>query len=133
VYRQKDPATLIGFVGSGIVSLAGAWTIALFFTGWKHAGENIAVVLKHRTHEQPAPIQMCDALSRNTPKGVETLMASCLAHGRRRVVEVVENFPEECRYALETLGGVYHYYALAREQKLSPEERLRFHREHSGP
>jgi hypothetical protein len=122
-----------GTFTSGIVSLVGAWTIALFFTGWKHAGENIADVLKQRARELPAPIQMCDALSRNTPKGVETLIANCLAHGRRQVVEVVENFPEECRYVLETLGGVYHYDALAREQKLPPEERLRFHQEHSGP
>ena len=122
-----------GTFTSGIVSLVGAWTIALFFTGWKHAGENIADVLKQRSGELPAPIQMCDALSRNTPKGVETLIANCLAHGRRQVVEVVENFPEECRYVLETLGGVYHHDALAREQKLSPEERLRFHQEHSEP
>ena len=49
-------------------------TIALFFTGWKHAGENLADVLKQRAGELPAPIQMCDALARNTPKGVETLM-----------------------------------------------------------
>ena len=122
-----------GTFTSGIVSIVGAWTIALFFTGWKHAGENIADVLKQRARELPAPIQMCDALSRNTPKGVETMMANCLAHGRRQIVEVVDNFPGECRYVLETLGGVYHYDALAREQELSPEERLRFHQEHSGP
>jgi hypothetical protein len=122
-----------GTFTSGIVSVVGAWTIALFFTGWKHAGENIADVLKQRARELPAPIQMCDALSRNTPKGVETLIANCLAHGRRQVVDVVENFPEECRYVLETVGGVYHYDALAREQELSSEERLRFHQEHSGP
>ena len=48
-------------------------------------------------------------------------------------MEVVDKFPEECRHVLETLGGVYHYDGLAREQKLSPEERLRFHQEHSGP
>jgi transposase len=122
-----------GTFTSGIVSLVGAWTIALFFTGWKHAGENIADVLQQRAHGLPAPIQMCDALSRNTPKGVETLIANCLAHGRRQVVEVVENFPEECRYVLEMLGGVYHSDAMAREQNLSPEARLRFHQEHSGP
>jgi hypothetical protein len=122
-----------GTFTSGIVSMTGVWTIALFFTGWKHAGENIGEVLKQRARELPAPIQMCDALSRNTPKGVETLIANCLAHGRRQVVEVVDNFPEECRYVLETLGGVYHYDGLAREQKLSPEERLRFHQEHSEP
>jgi len=102
-----------GTFTSGIVSVVGAWTIALFFTLWKHAGENIADVLKQRARELPAPIQMCDALSRNTPKleGVEPLMANCLAHGRRQVVEVVDNFPEECRYVLETLRGVYHHDA----------------------
>jgi transposase len=122
-----------GTFTSGIVSLVGAWTIALFFTGWKHAGENIAEVLKQRARELPAPIQMCDALSRNTPKGIETLIANCLAHGRRQVVEVVHHFPEECRYVLETLGGVYHNDAVSRERELSPEDRLRFHQEHSGP
>ena len=122
-----------GTFTSGIVSLVGAWTIALFFTGRKHAGENLAEVLKQRAHELPAPIQMCDALSRNTPKGVETLIANCLAHGRRQVVEVVDHFPEECRYVLETLGGVYHNDTVSREQELSPEDRLRFHQEHSGP
>jgi transposase len=122
-----------GTFTSGIVSLVGAWTIALFFTGRKHAGENIGEVLKQRANELPAPIQMCDALSRNTPKGVETLIANCLAHGRRQVVEVVDHFPEECRYVLEALGGVYHNDAVSRERKLSPEDRLLFHQEHSEP
>ena len=64
-----------------------------------------------------APIQMCDALSRNTPKlsdGAEILLANCLAHGRRQFVEVAANFPEACRYVLETLGDVYKYDAEAR-------------------
>jgi transposase len=122
-----------GTFTSGIVSLVGPWTIALFFTGRQHAGENIAEVLRQRAHGLPAPIQMCDALSRNTPKGVETLVANCLAHGRRQVVEVVDHFPEECRYMLETLGGVYHNDAVSRERELSPEDRLHFHQEHSGP
>jgi hypothetical protein len=124
-----------GIFTSGIVSMVGVYRIALYFTGPKHAGENLAEVLKQRVQELPAPIQMCDALSRNTPKleGVEILLANCLAHGRRQFTEVVDNFPEECRYVLETLGGVYHNDALAREQELSPEERLRFHQEHSRP
>jgi transposase len=71
-----------GTFTSGIVSIVGAWTIALFFNGWKHAGENIAEVLKQRASGLPAPIQMCNALSRNAPKGVETLPANCLAHGQ---------------------------------------------------
>lgn len=58
-------------------------------------------------------------------------MANCLAHGRRQFVEITSNFPEECRYVLETLGCVYRNDAVAREQKLSPDDRLRFHQEHS--
>ena len=124
-----------GIFTSGIVSIVGAWKIALFFTGSKHAGENMAEMLKRRARELPAPIQMSDALSRNTPKleGMKILLANCLAHGRRQFVELVGSFPQECRYVLETLGGVYHYDGLAREQQLSPEDRLRFHQEHSGP
>jgi hypothetical protein len=56
-----------------------------------------------------------------------------LLTGGLRAIDVVDNFPEECRYVLEKLGGVYHYDALAREQGLSPEDRLLFHQEHSGP
>ena len=124
-----------GIFTSGVVSIVGRWRIALYFTGWKHAGENLADVLKRRARELPAPIQMCDALSRNTPKlkgSGKVLLANCLAHGRRQFVEVVESFPDECRDVLETLRGVYHHDALAREQNLSPHDRLRFHQEHSG-
>ncbi len=79
---------------------------------------------------------MSDALSRNAPKRagtVETLVANCLAHGRRQFVEVAPSFPEECRHVLESLGEVYHHEALVGEQGMSPEERLQFHQEHSGP
>ena len=124
-----------GTFTSGIVSMVGARRIALFFTGSKHAGENIAEVLKKRARELSPPIQMCDALARNAPKlaGVEVLLANCLAHGRRQIVEVADNFPEECRYVLEILRDVYHHDEIAREQSLSPEERLHFHQKHSGP
>jgi transposase len=79
---------------------------------------------------------MSDALSRNAPKlseGVEILLANCLAHGRRQFVEIAPNFPEECRYVLESLGSVYRHDAQARERKMTPQDRLRFHQEHSGP
>jgi transposase len=124
-----------GVFTSGIVSILGGWKIALYFTGWKHAGENLADVLRRRAAELDAPIQMCDALSRNTPKlpGVEILLANCLAHGRRQVVDVAANFPEECRYVLETLGKVYMIDAQTRERQLSPESRLLFHQQRSAP
>jgi hypothetical protein len=124
-----------GVFTTGIVSKASGREIALYFTGRQHAGENIADVLKQRATGLPPFIQMSDALSRNTPKltGVEILVAKCLAHGRRQFVDVAANFPEQCRYVLESLGEVYYNDGVAREQELSPADRLRFHQVQSGP
>jgi transposase len=122
-----------GVFTSGIVWVVGALRIALFFTGCKHAGENLGEVLKQRPAGLPPPIQMCDALSRNVPKLHSTLVANCNAHSRRNFVKVTASFPVECRFVLETLGEVFGYDEQARARKLSPDERLHFHQEHSGP
>jgi transposase len=86
-----------GVFTSGIVSIGQGYRIGLYFTGRKHAGENLAGVLKQRAAGLAAPIQMCDALSRNLPKKLEVIIGHCLAHARRHFVEVTPNFPEECR------------------------------------
>jgi transposase len=122
-----------GVFTSGIVSIGEGYRIGLYFTGRKHAGENLADVLKQRTVGLDAPIQMCDALSRNLPKKLEIIIAHCLAHARRHFVEVTPNFPLECRFVLESLGEVYGFDEAARRQCMPPEQRLRFHQEHSGP
>ena len=125
-----------GTFTSGIVSLWQGRRIALFFTGRQHAGENLADVLKRRAEQIRAPIQMCDALSRNTPKaakGVKILLANCLAHGRRQFVDVAASFPAECTYVLETLGMVYANDATAREKGFNDEERLALHQQYSQP
>jgi transposase len=122
-----------GVFTSGIVATRDAHHIALFFTGRQHAGENLADVLARRAAELAPPIQMCDALATNTAGDVDTLLASCLAHSRRRFVDVVANFPAEVRYVLETLREVYRNDARARERALSPDERLRVHQTESGP
>jgi hypothetical protein len=122
-----------GVFTSGIVSKNADHQIALFFTGHKHAGENLFDLLQKRSAELGPPIQMCDALSRNMPEELKTILANCLAHGRRKFVEVAGNFPEECIYVLKVFRDVYHNDALAREQAMSPQERLSFHQTHSGP
>jgi len=133
---EADESERTGIFTSGIVSTRQGRQIALFFTGRQHAGENLGDVLTTRATTLNAPIQMCDALSRNLPKmpeALEVIVSHCLAHARRRFVEVTPNFPDACRYVLESLGAVYHHDALARKNKLSPEERLAFHQQHSGP
>ena len=122
--------------GVFIVATGQGHKIALYFTGRQHAGENLADVLRQRAAELRPPIQMCDALSRNVPKlaaGAEILIAHCLAHGRRQFVDIIQNFPGECRYVLEMLGKVYAHEADARERGMTALERLSFHQQHSGP
>ena len=120
-----------GVFTSGIVATRDARRIALFFSGHQHAGENLADVLRHRAAELETPIQMCDALSRNLPAELEVILANCLAHARRKFVEIYAHFPDACRTVLEAFGVVYRTDALARQQSLTPAERLQFHQTHS--
>ena len=122
-----------GMFTSGVVSTREGRRIALFLSGRKHAGENLRDVLLRRAKTLGAPIQMCDALTRNLPRELETIVAHCLAHGRRRFVEVADRFPEECCYVLESLAVIYHNDAIAGERKLSPSARWHFHQAQSGP
>jgi transposase len=122
-----------GLFTSGVVVTRAGIRIALFFSGRQHAGENLADVLRLRADELSPPIQMCDALSRNAPGDLQTILANCLAHARRQFVDIVDNFPGECRHVLEAFKAVYHNDSQARERELSPEERLAFHVEQSGP
>ena len=121
-----------GIFTSGIVSKVEGHEIALFFTGRKHAGENLVELLKRRRSELGKPIQMCDALSRNMPDELSTIVANCLAHGRRKFVDVAANFPEECLHVLNILKEVYTNDAAARNEKMSPEQRLSFHQAKSA-
>lgn len=132
--KAKKKGERRGTFTSGIVAQTEEGPVALYFTGRAHAGENLTRVLWEREGQRAPPIQMCDGLDRNLPeKPLRTILANCLTHGRRNFVDIAENFPEECRFVLETLGEVYRFDALAREAEMSPLERLRYHQEHSGP
>jgi transposase len=131
--EEHDREGRSGLFTSGVVALRDGRRVALFFSGRQHAGENLAEVLRLRAGQLPPPIQMCDALSRNLPRELETILAHCLAHARRQFVEIYDRFPEPCRHLLESLAVVYRNDAQARQQQLSPEARLRFHQQESGP
>jgi hypothetical protein len=121
---------------SAILSRVGEHRIALFITGHNHAGENLEAVLKHRTENLPAPIQMCDALAANTvgeAGELNTILAHCLAHARRRFVEVENRFPTEVEHLLLKLREVYRADAQAKREGMDPQARLAFHQARSGP
>lgn len=136
-----DPDQRVGLFTSGIVSVgvaiegteACAPEIALFFTGHKHAGENLEELLKKRASTLAPPIHMCDALASNTAGDFDALLARCVAHGRRAFVELYQNFPVECRRVLEDLRTVYRVDGRARVEGLTAEQRLELHQQESGP
>ena len=131
--EARDSTSRKGNFTTGVLAVQDQRRIALFFTGPKHAGENLATLLKQRASGLSPPIQMCDAASRNVSKDAETLLANCLSHGRRNFVDLVPSFPEPCRYVIEALAEVYHHDKMAQEQNLSKDQRLPFHQERSGP
>lgn len=129
----EDPERT-GLFTTAIVSVTKEGPLALFYTGRKYAAENLSDLLKVREPQREPPILMSDGLeSRNVPKDHPVVEANCTAHARRGIVDQSENFPGECRYVLTMLRKVFVVDAECKEKGLSPQERLRVHKERSGP
>ena len=116
---------------SGIVVKTGEQKIVLYFSGRRHAGENLAELLKLRADKLSRPIQMSDALAANTSVEKGVITAYCLVHARRTVFELKDLYPAECEVVLDAVGKVYQHETEA--TGLSLEQRLAYHREKSGP
>ena len=132
---EKAPLERKATYTSAILSRTGEQRIALFITGHHHAGENLEAVLKHRAEGLTAPIQMCDALAANTvgeAGELNTILAHCLAHARRRFVEVENTFPGEVEHLLGQLKVVYRNDARCKREGMDPQARLAFHQRESG-
>jgi hypothetical protein len=125
-YRHR-----LGTYTTGVISVAEGRKIALFFTGRKHSGENLADLLARRSDELEPPIQMCDLLAANTAGDFTSTVAGCNAHARRRYVQVLENFPVECEWVLDCFKDVYRNEAVTKKRGMSARERLEYHQSHS--
>lgn len=103
--------------------------ISLFFTGWKHAGENMNDLLAKRPKDLSPPIQQCDALSRNIPEA-PTQVSNCLAHLRRKFYELVDIWPKE---VTKIIGEFAVVFVNDHESPEDHEKRLKWHQEKSKP
>lgn len=130
---QDDPPERTGMFTTGIVAVGENFRAALFCTGRRHAGENLQAVLDRRAAELGTPLLMCDGLDRNLPARTNVELINCLAHGRRYYVELATRFPDECRHVLTELGKVFRHDTDARRARMSDEERLGYHQQHSAP
>jgi transposase len=129
---EHDPGRT-GLFTSGVVATREGVRIALFFSGRQHAGENLSDVLQRRAEELEPPLQMCDGLARNLPGELNTILANCLAHGRRNFVELYDRFPQQCRHVIEAFQVIYHNDKVARQEQMSAAARLAWHQAQSQP
>jgi transposase len=107
---------------SGLVIEVGGQRIALYANGRQHAGENLDELLKGRSAALDRP---------NWSGGRETVQAKCLAHARRKFVEIESSFPSECGVVLDAIAEVYRVEA--ETKGMSAEARLRHHQTNSAP
>lgn len=115
---------------TGIVIEAGGHRIALYANGRRHAGENLDELLKERSAGLDKPIQMSDALAANWSGDEETIEAKCLAHARRKFVEIEAMFPSECAVVLDAISQVYETDAETKGMEAGP--RLKHHQTKSS-
>ena len=129
----KNGKERTGIHTSGILSTKEGRRIAAFFTGRKHAGENLAQVLSHRNEALSVPIHMCDGIDLNNPDGHDTLSANCNTHARRKFVDLSDKFVHEVKHILGVFKQVYENDDETKKQNMTDDERLEYHVEHSKP
>ena len=131
---NPDKPSKKGTFTTGIVADYQGHPIYLFFSGTKHAGNNLTDVLYKREEDLSIPFQACDALSQNKiDKALETIVCHCLIHGRRKFVELEDSYPDQAKFVLDTVGQIYANEDHCKAHQLSPEDRLTFHQKNSKP
>src|SRR5256886_5490799 len=127
------PTERTGMFTTALVVKVGERTICLYYSGRSHAGENLKALLEQRQAGLDKPLVMSDALSRNEADEDGLIRCHCLAHGRRQFSDLADVFPTECQIVLEALKQVFDPDDEARDQQLSPAQRLAYHQSSSQP
>jgi transposase len=130
--KAKTPERT-GMQTTALIVQVGERRICLYYTGRRHAGENLEALLTKREPGRSKPLVMSDALSSNHAAEVELIRCHCLAHGRRKFTELAEDFAAESAVVVEALKLVYDHEDEAREKQLSAEDRLVYHQTYSAP
>jgi transposase len=126
-------AARTGMQTTALIVQMGDRRICLYYTGRRHAGENLEALLAHREPHREKPLVMSDALRSNHAEEAHLIRCHCLAHGRRKFSELDDVFPAEGAVVVEALKSVYEHDEEARAQQLNAQERLAYHQTSSGP
>jgi len=122
-----------GMSTTALMVQVGERQICLYYTGRRHAGENLERLLTKREPGRDNPLVMSDALSSNNAGEANLIRCHCLAQGRRKFAEIAEAFPSESAMVVNALKLGYEQDEEARRQQLSAAERLAYHQTYSAP
>lgn len=137
IQRHKLTSHKKAVHSTAIVGQYGEHRIYLFATSTKTAGAEFASLMGQRQVDQPI-LTMSDASSSNFPELEESLLCKwiislCLAHSRRKFVELIDNNADEVKFILATMGRIYHHDCDCKQQSFNDEQRLAYHQQHSQP
>jgi transposase len=130
---KAQPEERTGMQTTALIVQVGTHRICLYYTGRRHAGENLAGLLTKREPERGKPLVMSDALSSNNAEEDVLIRCHCLAHGRRKFSELDEAFPVESAVVVNALKDVFDHEEYTRAEQLNAQDRLAYHQDKSGP
>jgi hypothetical protein len=130
---KAKPEERTGRQTTALLVQVGPRRICLYYTGRRHAGENLAALLRKREPDRGKPLVMSDALPSNNAAENALIRCHCLAHGRRKFSELDETFPAESAVVVNALKDVFDHDEDARAKQLTAQERLAYHQHKSGP
>src|SRR5262245_65752131 len=84
---EWEAAGRTGMQTTALIVQGGGRRICLYYTGRRHAGENLEVLLQKREPQRGKPLVMSDALSSNTAEEAGLMRCHGLAYGRRKFSE----------------------------------------------
>jgi len=118
---------------TALIVQVGEHRICLYYTGRRHAGENLGALLTKREPGRDKPLVMSDALSSNKAGEDDLIRCHCLAHGRRKFSELDEAFPAESAVVVNALKDVFDHDEYTRAEQMPAQERLAYPQRKSGP
>jgi len=130
---KAKPDTRTGMQTTALIVQVGAQRICLYYTGRRHAGENLEALLTKRDPRRGKPLVMSDALSSNNAEETTLIRCHCLARARRQFSDVADDYPAERAVVVHALKLIYDHDDEARNHGLSAQARLAYPQEYSAP
>jgi len=126
-----------GINATGVFLETAGGPVVLYFTGRHHAGEVLDRLLKRRVSVpgNPPLVKVTDGASKNfSHQHREQLVeATCNAHAYLKFHDIKDKHPAEYALAGEVYKAVFDNDDEAKSRRLTPDERMLFHRERSKP